>query len=103
MTPGLLLVVCVLSVYRAARLVAVDAVFDRPRNWLARRAGRVSESLSYLVACPFCVSTHLAGWLVLSLFWFTDVSLPLPLLWWLAVAGGASVLAAFDHRMMADD
>lgn len=98
MSDGLLLAACVLAVYRGARLVALDSISEHPREWLMRRAGRISTKLSDLFACPYCLSVHLAGWLTLALV-MLDESVPLPLVWWWAVAGGAAVLVAFDLKM----
>ena len=97
MSVGLLLVVSVLAVYRVARLVAVDTVSERPRDWLSRQPGRVSRELSYLVSCPWCIAPWFAGALTVVLA--TGPGVPLPLLWWPACAGGAALLTSADERM----
>ena len=98
MSDGFLLVLGVLAVYRGARLIALDVITKRPRDWLTRRADRVSTKLSDLFDCPYCISAHLAGWLTLALV-LIDVDVPLPLVWWWSTAGGASILVALDLKL----
>jgi hypothetical protein len=45
-----------------------------------------------LIDCAWCISIWVAGFTILGLWVFTDVSMPLPLLWWPALSMGAVLL-----------
>lgn len=86
------LVLSILAVYRASQLIALDVgpyeVLTKFRAELGRRASRNAtwKSLAELVYCPYCVGVWLALFLTICL------RPCLPLVWWLAVAGGQAVL-----------
>lgn len=61
-------VVIVLAAYRVWRLIALDSVFDRPRNRVLRR---VPEKLHEGVQCPFC----LGFWVVVAI-WLLWIAWP---------------------------
>lgn len=45
-----------------------------------------------LIDCAWCISIWIAGFTLLGLWVLTDVSMPLPLLWWPAISMGAVIL-----------
>ena len=97
MNDTLLFAASILAVYRLARLVAVDTITERPRDWLSRQPGRVSRELSYLISCAWCIAPWFAAALTVVLA--AGPGIPLPVLWWPAIAGGASILTSADERM----
>ena len=97
MSDGLLFALSTFAVYRMARLIAVDTISERPRDWLSRQPGRVSRELSYLVSCAWCLGPWFAAALTVVLA--LGPGIPLPLLWWPAIGGGASILTSADERM----
>ena len=48
-----------LAAFRVWKLVADDAILDRPRDWLLTRAGTSSELAVFLV-CPWCLGAWVA-------------------------------------------
>lgn len=45
-----------LAAMRITRLIALDAILDRPREWITTRTDRTRAApLGYLVNCPWCV------------------------------------------------
>lgn len=95
----LLFALLAFAAFRITRLVVVDEFFRRQREWLARNARRkVGEKLAYLVTCPFCTGAWVSAWLVLSV-WLAGRSLPLPWLWWPAVAGAQAQLSLVDAAL----
>ena len=44
------LIVLALAVYRITRLIVLDTIFDRPRDWASQKA----IWLETLVTCPWC-------------------------------------------------
>ncbi len=53
---GWWLVFYALAATRLVRLIAQDAILDRPREWITLRTdGTRAEPLGYLVNCPWCV------------------------------------------------
>lgn len=90
------LLVAVLATFRVTRLVTTDKVFDRPRtvlwDWLADRGWWWPLDL---LGCDWCVSVWIAAGVTVA-GWRCGVVgggwrlLPV----WLAVAGGAGLVAA---------
>jgi hypothetical protein len=125
MTPALVFALMSLATYRLTRLVTRDTILDKPREfffdhfppsgeraavkvdwdeWANRPAGgafmvprkepgKVS-TLGQLVECHWCVSVWMTGFVVGAAL--PLVSLPLPALWFGAVACGAGMLGRFD-------
>lgn len=98
MSPAMLFVLLSLAAFRAARLIAQDAMplFAGPRDWVVRRADRdgagpVWDALAYLVTCMWCVGVYTSAAAVA----LADVWLPVPAPWlmWPAVAAAVGVLA----------
>ena len=97
MSDGLLFAASILAVYRLARLVAVDTVTARFRDWVTRQPGRIARELGYLVSCAWCLGPWLAAALTVVLA--AGPGIPLPLLWLPAIAGGSALLTSADERM----
>lgn len=98
MSPVFLFVLMAALAFRAARLIAQDAmpVFAVPREWVVARAerdgaGPVWDSLAYLVTCMWCVGVYTSGAVVLV----TDLctSVPVPWLMWGACSAAVGVVA----------
>lgn len=75
-----------LASYRLWRLVAVDTILDKPRDWLLVRVPGYIETL---ITCPWC----LGSWVAFGVTWATDavVGLRMPVL---AALGAAVVVGA---------
>lgn len=59
-----------LAVGRITRLITGDFIFLKPRRWVQ---ARVSDSLAYLVGCPWCASIYVAAALVwIPVVWPTN-------------------------------
>ena len=91
----LLLVLMVAATYRLTRLLAVDSwpPVAGPRERYSER--HPGSWLTYLWNCPFCVSVWAAGIVTLLVWVFIrndGPGLALPVLWWGAVAGLASLI-----------
>ena len=92
-----LLVLMSLAIYRVTRFIVADSLIAEPRarvlHALARNSSRRSPwgpldgKLHDLLACPYCVSV----WVTLGVVLGTDAvtSVPLPVLFGMAAAGGA--------------
>lgn len=51
-----------LATYRLWRLVAVDNILDRPRDWFYNRAnGPVSRWFGEMIGCVWCLGFWIAG------------------------------------------
>lgn len=85
---GWLLVVNALAVYRLARLITRDTIFDRQRTAMLGRwvhGRRKHMQLAELIVCPWCVSVWIAaGVLVLTRYCLG---------WWQWVAVGLAMSA----------
>lgn len=98
----LLFVILTFVVYRVTYFVIEDSLFDGTREAIYRRLrfhdhedgtwGNLwRDKLYVLLSCPYCVSVHVAGWVVLIHHFFVD-PLPSPVWWWPALSG-AGLLA----------
>lgn len=73
------LFVYALAATRLTRLIAQDAILDRPRTWVTLRTdGTRAEPLGYLVNCPWCVGVWVAAGLTVAVALFHGS----PWLWW---------------------
>jgi hypothetical protein len=102
----LTVILLILATWRLTRLITTDTIFEAPRDkaqaWLEyrkeQRTDRATEQwqskLAYLIGCPYCTSVWVAA--VLTLAVWALGGLPLPLLVFGAVAGGAAVLAHLE-------
>jgi hypothetical protein len=95
MTHPMLYVFLVATAFRITRLITKDAILDRPRMAIRTRLG---EKLQYGMTCPHCVSVWVSAALVFGVdaLW---VPLPLPGLWFGAVAGATSVVASVTEAL----
>lgn len=60
--------------FRVWRLLAADAILDRPREWLTRRAkaeaGEHREEVEIFLRCPYCLGWWITlGWWGAWLIW----------------------------------
>lgn len=90
----ILLILMSLVTYRITRFVIDDTLIDLFRERLHMRLlgkpGWWRDKAYELTTCPYCLSVHVAWMTVLiTMIW---VSVPLPVLMWLAVSGGAMVV-----------
>lgn len=97
-------------VARVARFIANDTLWEGTRDklleWLrdpiksqdddgdtyttrGRRLMFIREKAAELIECVYCNSMWVSAGAVLGVLWFTDVSMPLPLLWWPALSMAA--------------
>ena len=97
MNDGLLFVASILAVYRLARLVAIDTITEPLRNRLASSTSSARKWLWDLATCPYCLGPWFAAALTVVLA--AGPGVPLPLLWWPAISGGASLAVVADLRM----
>lgn len=117
MTPGLLILLLVLTIYRTTRLVITDTFppIGVPRtrllNWWAPDLdwlrdhpdcrphwGALGRSLRYLFSCPWCMSV----WVGVPVIWATDrwfYLVPAPVLVWAAASAVTGLLAAVEDRL----
>jgi hypothetical protein len=118
-TPGLLVVLIILTVYRATRFVIEDTFppVGVPRthliNWWAPDGewiidhpnatphwGALGRSLRYLFQCPWCMSM----WIGAAIIWVLQewfVSVPLPVLVWAAASALTGILASLEEKLSA--
>ena len=94
MTAPFLFAVLVLASARLTRLVVTDTITASFRTWVLRRSSWFGE----LVSCPWCFGVW-ASTAVVAAAWLTGVSLPFPLLWPWAVAGGQMLVNGIDLRL----
>lgn len=96
MSDGLVLLALVLAAYRIWRLVAVDEVFDSVR-------GRVIGEgfLHTLLSCAWCAGSWVAFAAVGGLWAVRP--LPLPALWFGAVAAGVGLVHTVAERLEPGD
>ena len=92
-----LLVLLSLACYRVTRFIIADSLIDGFRERVQERLigdnpNLIRDKIYDLSVCPYCTSVHVAWIAVLITQQF--VSIPLPVLVWLAVAGGAMVIWA---------
>lgn len=121
MSPGLLFVVLTFTVMRVTRFIWMDDLIKEPRvalkGWL--QLGHIPDDIvgtpnmeewlnTYhnehprrelfrrkafdLIDCGWCISIWVSALTVVAVYLFTDVSLPLPVFWWLALSGAAVAL-----------
>lgn len=101
MDKWLLLALLILACYRLTSLVVYDegpfSVFERVRTAAGVYAlgvnGQPDTGLGRLLACPYCVGIYVA----LGLAFVPGLTIWLPL-WWLAIAGGQSLLQSLEAR-----
>ena len=80
-------ILMVLAAYRLTRLATYDSIVDRPRSWLYAKG---PEWVGEMVGCPFCIGFWISAAVVgVTWVWYP---LPVPGLWWLAVAGGSALI-----------
>lgn len=95
-TDPVLLLLYAAAVARLTRLVVLDVILDRPREWLlgdGHTPSRAPEWLATLLGCPWCVSVWLAaGWAALASL------LPTPVAALLAAVLAWSLVAGLAHR-----
>ena len=108
MSPAVLLAVCSLATFRLTRLVVEDTLLYGPRRWVMSKLKGVAkerfddadfalliapsalrQKLAELLGCPYCVSAYAAGAVYAGCEWRESV--PLPLLFWLAIWSGGLV------------
>jgi len=114
-TPGLLNILLILTIYRATRFVIKDTFppIEVPRNhminwwdpdevWQLNHPdarphwGALGRSLRYLFTCPWCMSVWVGAavvWVVQA--WFTSVELPV--LVWAAASGVTGLLHTLEE------
>jgi hypothetical protein len=115
----LLLIILSAVVYRVARFIVLDTIWegwrDKLLDWLttgtdAMGSQRVLDKkrdpeewaqlpyikrkFSELMMCPFCVTIWVAGFTVLAYDVVIDPNLPLPVFYWLTIATGGLVFWA---------
>lgn len=92
---ALLWALVTVACYRVTRLVVEDTIWEDTRDRLITRLQRKERGfgfkVSVLLGCPFCVSVWVASAAWVLLWIFTD-SLPLPWLWWPAIAGSTALV-----------
>lgn len=77
-------VVVALAAFRLTRLVAVDEVTHRPRQWLSGK----STTAGYWITCPWCVGFWIcAALLGAVLLWPTPTAYACLVLSWSSVVG----------------
>lgn len=68
---GLWMIAYAFAGARLTRLIAQDAIFDRPREWFTLRTdGTRAEPLGYLVNCPWCVGVWVGAGLAVGIALF---------------------------------
>lgn len=88
-----------LAAYRVTRLIAVDDITYRPRQWVGRR---LPPYVDALVTCPWCVGFWVSGALLALAHVLRLVHEPLRfdlIVWW-AIAGTQGLLNAVDGRLV---
>ena len=105
--PGMVLAIVLgmLAVWRVARLVTADLIFDPVRRWAGRtddegHSGR--PSLAYFVECPWCVSIWVGlPMMTVAVLW-PDNRAVLAVLAGLASSGVAGLMATIEARLDRD-
>lgn len=88
----LLLLILILATHRVTRIIVDDSVLNAPRQWIFDKGpGWLAELLS----CHWCVGWWVAGATV-GLTWLFQ-PIPLPGLWWPAVASGAGLIQRLER------
>lgn len=116
MTPGLLVVLLCLVIFRVTRLVIEDTFppLGVPRKWLINywdpdldwlgehldarpHGGRLGATLRYLFSCPWCMSV----WVGAVVIWLTTrwYEVPAPILVWLAASAVTGLLAGIEDKL----
>lgn len=99
MTLAFLYVLLVFCSARLTRLVTYDTITEPTRTWAMRRLrSRFGQSAAIGAGCPYCAGFWLSALVVLAAWAFID-SLPLPLAWVWAVAGGQMLVNGIDLRL----
>jgi hypothetical protein len=88
---SLLVVLTVCAVWRLARLVAVDAIFDPVRAWVGAR----SDWFGFLVTCPWCISV----WIALPAAWASVYFATNRVVWVIAIALTGSLVAGIGQTI----
>jgi len=101
-------VLATLATFRVAQLVSLD---DGPLDCFAHLRGLTSygangkarvgagwESLNKLVNCPYCLGVWFGALFTVATMFSVSIDLWTALVFWLAVAGGQSVLQAIADR-----
>lgn len=97
MNQWLLVVLLILTVYRATHLLTSDTFppIEAGRERVSRLFGEDS-SVTYLSTCPWCMSV----WLGALIVWVTDLiidgGVPVPVLVWAAASGVTGFLASVE-------
>jgi hypothetical protein len=95
-------------VYRITRFIVDDSLIDAQRGWFLKKVMRGrSPELKYdpptpawrlklhdLFSCPFCMSVWVGALTVLAVT-LAGMNVPMPIVEWLAVCGGAMVVYKF--------
>lgn len=116
MTPGLLTVLVILTIYRVTRLVIEDTFppIGVPRthlinwwapdgDWVAEHPhaqphwGALGRSLRYLFSCPWCMSVWLGPLIIWGTMQFYSV--PAPVLVWAAASGLTGLMSALEEKL----
>jgi hypothetical protein len=118
MSTELLFVIVTLASLRVTRMFTRDTIFDGPRNhWWSKfppkdeyeddinaMGGgyakvdtylvRKAHKLGMLIDCPWCIGFWVSG--IIVLITSQLASMPLPVLWWLAVAAGQAFIHGYE-------
>jgi len=84
------------AAFRMWRLLAVDTVLDRPRDWYVKADNSTTymQGLDEFIRCPWCLGFWVAtGWWVAWLIWPHGV---LVVATWWAIAAAVGLLAKLD-------
>jgi len=84
------LIVVALATYRATRLIAVDKIMRRPRDWVDLRA---PAWIGSLMSCPWCLSVWVAAPFTAAAYLAPVTHGPLT---FLAIAGAAALLWSWE-------
>ena len=118
MTPGLLVLLILLTTYRTTRLIIEDTFppIGVPRekflNWLKPtdqrviaegdvfpkgHLGALGRSLHYLFTCPWCMSVWVGAGIIWGVMQY--VSVPMPILVWAASSAVTGLLANLEEKL----
>jgi hypothetical protein len=89
-TPTFTFVVMALASYRLFRLIGLDVITERPRRWVTRRL--LPGKSEAFVTCSWCAGAHVSAGVVAVTAQL--VSVPLPVLQWLAVSSVVGLVGA---------